>query len=194
MFKFGNKRNNSGFTLLESIIAVVMGGIILTGAISLLVNTIKNGKFVEKTFDVKKVLNQKGSQLFNNTTDEVAKIGDSQFAGSINPSQPINGYYDLLNESGCIINKTKTSLGEIGGVKGDLGNGDTDDTTTTTPDCSLSATPSSSILPAFRRQWIVNKDFPNKNDISFSVIVIAIQTNQILMSTTITKSDGVSVK
>lgn len=218
-----NFYSNHGFTLLEAIIALVIGAIILAGAITLGVTTIKNGKFVEKAFDVSVFLGQKTTQLFNNANNEIAKIPKGQTkVGSINPEQAVVEYFDLLNESGCVINPraitvpspivepTKvptskitdgsTSAKDSGkGKLGDFGNlGDLGDGTDTLPllDCSISAlsSPSSSTEPKFRRQWVVVKDFPSPGDITFSVVIIAIQTNQIVVSSAITKSDGASIK
>lgn len=202
MLKYKNHKRfilpGRGFTLLETMISIVVGAIILTGAITLIVSTVKKGKFVQKTFDTKTCLNQKISQLFNNVANELLKIPVGQASvGSINPEQPLAGYFDLLNDSGCVIN-TKIGVGTpidptkgITNKLGDLGNGDS---TTNTLDCSISANNSESKVPTFRRQWIINKDFPNKGDVSFSVVVIAIQTNQIVISNSTTKSDGVTVK
>ncbi|KAF0247802.1 MAG: hypothetical protein FD167_2797 [bacterium] len=224
-----NFYSNQGFTLLEAIIALVIGAIILAGGITLGVTTIKNGKFVEKAFDVSVFLGQKTTQLFNNANNEIAKIPKDQTrVGSINPEQAVVEYFDLLNESGCVINprvinraitnpspiveptevptsgvtgkSTNTNTKDSGrGKLGDLGNpGDLGDGADTLPllDCSISAlpTPSNSIEPKFRRQWTVVKDFPSPGDVTFSVVIIAIQTNQIVISSAITKSDGASIK
>lgn len=201
MLKYKNyKQSQKGFNLLETMIAIVVGAIILSGGISLIVSTVKKGKFVQKTFDTKTSLNQKNSQLLNNAANELAKILTNQTsAGSINPEQPLAGYFDLLNESGCVVNAaiglssptepTKDVANK--GKLGDLGNGDSGSTNL---DCSISANSSGSTIPMFRRQWIINKDFPSKGDTSFSVVVVAIQTNQIVMSSSITKSDGVTIR
>jgi type II secretory pathway pseudopilin PulG len=197
--------NTKGFTLIEAIIAVIISITILSGLTVLAVKAIKNAKFTEKFADTKVLINQKTTELFNNSTTELNKIPANQTtAGSINPSLPIIGYFDLLNENGCVIKRSQFTFvdpidpidpntkGLRGGL-GDIGNGyDTSDTTQL--DCSFSTSPSSSLTPKFRRQWAVAKDFPESGDVTFSIVIVAIQTNQIMISTVASKTDGFSLK
>ncbi|MBL8195963.1 MAG: hypothetical protein JNM06_19375 [Blastocatellia bacterium] len=62
----------------------------------------------------------------------------------------------------------------------------------TTLDCSTSAVlnPSQSLIPKFRRQWLIRKDFPNPNDVTACVIVVYQDTQTIARTHIITKSDG----
>jgi len=199
--------SSKGFTLIETIIAVAIGAIIFGGIATLCTSTIKNGKFVEKLSDTNVLLSQKLSDLFNNASVESAKIPNNVLrVGSINPSSPVNGYFDLLNESGCLISNPITSPvleppikagARFGtGKLGDLGSDTGDSPTQSALNCSTSTftTTSQSLIPKFRRQWVIAKDFPGVGDMTFSVVIVAIQTNQIVTASTITKSDGVSIK
>ncbi len=62
----------------------------------------------------------------------------------------------------------------------------------TTLDCPASnvLNPSNSLIPKFRRQWLVKKDFPNPKDVTVSVIVVYQDTNAIARTRVVTKSDG----
>lgn len=199
--------SSKGFTLIETIIAVAIGAIIFGGIATLCVSTVKNAKFVEKLTDTNTLLSQKMSDLLNNASVETAKIPkDVLRVGSINPSSPVSGYFDTLNESGCLISNPITSpvleppikagarLGT--GKLGDLDSNTGDSTTQPALNCSTSTftTTSQSLIPKFRRQWVIVKDFPGVGDMTFSVVIVAIQTNQIVTASTITKSDGVSIK
>lgn len=209
-----NFANSQGFTLMETIIAVIIAVIIVSGIAILCTRTVKNGKFVEKLSDTDILLSQKTTELFNHSAIETAKIPkDQSRAGSINPEQPVDGYSDLLNESGCVIgngikvsplpaieptkdttkvsstgNSTRGKLGDLGSDTGDLaiGNG---------LGCATAfKNPSQSTIPKFRRQWAVVKDFPGVGDVTLSVVIVAIQTNQIVSSNIITKIDGLTIK
>lgn len=222
------RANPKGFTLMECVIAICLTIIVLGGLAILLVNTIRNGKFVEKLADTNILLSDKTNQLFNSTPIEVSKIPTGQKqAGSIDPLQPIPGYFDVLNQSGCIIKRSQSlsnidistgiktvnrevetgikggiesgsgSTSETGGIKGgEIGGSGTVGTGSLGDllllDCSGSTfnNPSQSLEPKFRRQWIVTKGFPNTGDVTFSVVIVAIQTNQITLANTITKTDG----
>ncbi len=212
-----NLNSSCGFTLMETVIAISISIIILGGIVTLAVRVVKNGKFTEKLGDTNVLLTQKTTDLFNNTVGEVAKIpkGETR-AGSINPEQPITGYFDITNESGCVIKSSKsfpvpiipvepiveptkgikTSKTSNRGKFGDLGDdlGDSGDGSPLSCSTSTFKTPSNSLEPKFRRQWAVVKDFPALGDVSFSVVIVAIQTNQITMSSIITKSDGFTSK
>lgn len=225
-----NINNSNGFTLMECVIAICLVVIVLGGLVGLVVTTIRNGKFVEKLVDSNTLLSAKTNQLLNSTATEVSKLPKGQKrAGSIDPSQPVAGYFDVLNQSGCVIKRSSPTfstidteietgkgikssgtggpiggsgvttkakatgstgkLGDIGGDIGDLGD-------SSPLDCSTSTftNPNQALEPKFRRQWVVVKDFPATGDVSFSIVVVAIQTNQITLGTTITKSDGTVIK
>jgi hypothetical protein len=197
-----NKSNSSqGFTLMETTLAIAIATIILSGIMAVAVRTVKNGTFAEKLTDTNVLLSQKTSELFNNAVGEVAKIPKDEItAGSIDPNQPINGYFDITNESGCVIKggakvNVTSSIGKPGDLGGDTGDlGDLGNESGLNCSTSTLGNPSQSLIPKFRRQWIVTKDFPSDGDISFSVVIVAIQTNQITSSTVITKSDGFASK
>lgn len=210
-----NFANSQGFTLMETIIAVIIAVIIVSGIAILCTRTVKNGKFVEKLSDTDILLSQKTTELFNHSAIETAKIPkDESRAGSINPEQPVDGYSDLLNESGCVIGngikvsplpvieptKDTTKVSSIGnstrGKLGDLGSDTADlaDTGNGLECATAFKNPSQSTIPKFRRQWAVVKNFPGVGDVTFSVVIVAIQTNQIVSSNIITKIDGLTIK
>ncbi|MBK7993971.1 MAG: hypothetical protein IPK14_11290 [Blastocatellia bacterium] len=54
--------------------------------------------------------------------------------------------------------------------------------------------PSNSLIPKFRRQWLVKKDFPNPKDVTAYVIVVYQDTKTIARTQIITKSDGTTRK
>lgn len=209
-------RKNSGFTVMELAIAVFLSVAILAAIATLAVATVKNSKFTEKLVDTNILLSQKTNQLFNNSVGELTKIPTGQTrAGSIDPNEPINGYFDLLNENGCLIKTAFTSnpdpiikkssgttsdknIQRLPGDLGDGGGGNEVPTEFNPLDCStssaISSNPSTSFTAKFRRQWVVVKDFPSTQDITFSVVIVAIQSNTIIHSNIITKTDGVTTK
>lgn len=188
MLKICNKYSNNirkmkksnGFTLLEAAIAI---GILLLvfGTLTILaVTSVKNAKFEEHAINLNVLVSQKTSGLFGNITNELTKFpkGATQ-VGSINADTPATGYFDLLNESGCVVSISRVDS---------LGNRNLD--------CSGSIVnrPSNDLTPKFRRQWTIRKDFPQYSEITIAVVVVYQQTNQIVKSLTITKSDNVSSK
>ncbi len=182
--KYLNKVNKinktTGFTLLEAVIAIAISLLVFGGLTILAVTSVKNAKFEEHVVNLNALVEQKSSTLFNNVSQELNKFptGVGQM-GSINADTPLTGYYDLLNESGCVVSTTTLD---------GLGN--------RVLDCSgsITATPSNSLAPKFRRQWTVRKDFPYPGDVSVGVVVVYQQTNQIIKSTYVTKSDNLTSK
>jgi type II secretory pathway pseudopilin PulG len=170
----------NGFTLLEAVIAIAISILVFGGLTILGVNSVKTAKFEEHLINLNALVEQKSSALFNNITNELAKFptGATQ-VGSINVDSPVTGYYDLLNESGCIVSTTTLD---------GLGN--------RVLDCSGSIVgkPSNDLTARFRRQWSVKKDFPSPGDVTVALVVVYQQTNQIVKSTYITKSDNVTTK
>ena len=72
-----------------------------------------------------------------------------------------------------------------------MGNIDSNDNSSQL-DCSNSpvTNPNNSLIPKFRRQWVVKNNFPNTKDISIAVIIVNPENNQITRTFIITKSDG----
>lgn len=210
--KFLTKSNIRGFSLVEYMIAAILIGIMFGGLGKIMLTTINNGRFVQKFVDVNVLSLKKASELYNDSINQVNLIPKNQTQiGSINPNNPINGYFDLLNESGCLLSSFAQNPNDDGkGGKDDNPKGKTAKTDPinnlnqnnkqnyggATLDCSASnvLNPSNSLIPKFRRQWLVKKDFPNPKDVTAYVIVVYQDTKTIARTQIITKSDGTTRK
>lgn len=117
-------RNKNGFSLLEFIIAIILVGLVITILFSITVTGVKNGRFVQRLADVRTLASQKATQLFNDIPNQVKNfpVGQTQ-AGSLDPNNPVNGYFDLLNDSGCLINSSVVVIGKGSTPTQDLGGG-----------------------------------------------------------------------
>lgn len=205
------KPNIRGFSLTEYMIAAILIAIMFGGLGKVMVATIKNGRFSQKLTDVNLLCLKKATDLYNDSVNQANLIPKNQTQiGSINPNDPITGYFDLLNESGCLLGSftsnpnnddPKDDRGKDdnpkGGKTNPIDNLNKDDKQNygggaTTLDCSTAAVlnPSNSLIPKFRRQWLVRRDFPNPKDVTACVIVIYQDTNTIARTHLITKSDG----
>lgn len=203
--KYHSRHNTSGFTLLECAIAAILISIALGSLMKLAFTVIKNTTFDQKIADSKILITQKNTALFKDLANQISKIPSGQSkAGSVDPTAPIRGYYDFLNESGCLILNQSSQSGS-GASTGLVGSGSIDtigsgsiDTTggLASLDCSLSTstTPSNSTIAKYRRQWLISKDFPNHGDVSLAVTIVYQQTNQIADTFMITKTDGTTTK
>ncbi len=206
MFKFNqtnrtnthNTKNNiKGFTLLECAIAAILVTIALGSLMKLVFAVIKNTTFDQKVADSKVFIAQKNTDLFKDLPNQVAKIPVGQTKiGSVDPTVPMTGYYDFLNESGCLL--VSQSGGTGGGKTTGLGSTDTGAIggALNTIDCSNStvANPSTSTVARYRRQWMMIKDFPLNGDVSMVVTIVYQQTNQVADTSIITKTDGSNTK
>ncbi len=192
-----NKHNTSGFTLLECAIAAILITIALGSLMKLAFTVIKNTTFDQKVADSKILITQKNTTLFKDLANQISKIPSGQSrAGSVDPTAPITGYYDFLNESGCLILNRSSQSGS-GASTGLVGSGSIDTTGgLASLDCSASTstTPSTSTIVKYRRQWLISKDFPNPGDVSLAVTIVYQQTNQIADTFMITKTDGTTTK
>jgi hypothetical protein len=204
--KLKNKlnRTNQGFSAVEYMIAAIFLAIVFINLGKLLITGVKNGQFVKKLADVGALASQKTSELFNDTPNQVKLIPNGQTqAGSIDPNSPMPGYFDLLNESGCLINSPNPNPNPNPNPKGKDGRGidpiddiDKGQGTVSTLDCSKSTvpSPSNSTIAKFRRQWLIKRNFPTTNDVTSYVIVVKQDTNDIVRIRYATKSDGVVTK
>lgn len=203
-----------GFSAVEYIVAALLLAIIFVNVGKLLVSAITNGNLLQKAADSNDLATRKATALFNDAKNQIAKIPANQNqVGSIDPNQPVEGYFDLFNESGCLLNSPKIKLdidpggdkggsgggalgGPTGGTKGASTSPTGDEAEVSRIDCSTSnyTKPSQSLLPKFRRQWLVKKDFPNPKDTTFVVIVAYTNNNTIARSYVVTKSDGITGK
>lgn len=204
--KLKNKlnRTHKGFSAIEYMIAAILLVIIFINLGKLLITGVKNGQFVKKLADVGAIASQKTTELFNDTPNQVKLIPNGQTQiGSIDPNFPMPGYFDLLNESGCLITNSTGSPNPPNppNPKGKDGRGidpidDIDKGTINTLDCSKSTVPnpSNSTIAKFRRQWLIKKNFPTTSDVTSYVIVVKQDTNDIVRVRYATKSDGVVTK
>lgn len=213
--KFGSDRfNNRGFSLIEVIIAVILSSAVVAVLLTMTLGGLRGGRIALGINDMSFLTSQKASQLFKDISKEFKQLGNNtNRLGSIDVAEPISGYFDLLNESGCVL-KTNTyslevdtvgvdkgnnanSLGLGGGTKGgnDDGNNDKGDGgngAISGVDCSLATAgkPTDSLIARYRRQWVLVKDKPNLGDITVAVILIDLANNAIVRSEIITKVDG----
>lgn len=236
--KFGSKRfndrDNRGFSLIEVIIAVILSSAVVAVLLTMTLGGLRGGRIALGINDMSFLTSQKASQLFKDVSKELKQMGNNtNRLGSIDVAEPINGYFDLLNESGCVL-KTNTYSLEVdtvgvdkgssgnslglgggttkggggsgsGGTKGgnDDGNGNDDKGGSGNGgngingvDCSLATAgkPTDSLVPRYRRQWVLVKDKPNLGDITVAVILIDLANNAIVRSEIITKVDGEYIK
>jgi hypothetical protein len=230
--------NNKGFSLFEVVIAIILGISVMAVLMTLTLGGVKNNRFALTLADMSVLAEQKASDIFKNIPRELNNMSNGVSAlGSLNPEQPINGYFDLLNDSGCVLTtgyqlEGGTSKGDlglggsgkgglggsatgddgnaIGGGKGGLGTGGTrggnddgsgngDDGnggngngTVTGLDCSRATfgSPTSLLIPRYRRQWVVIKNRPNVGDTTVAIVLVDLISNSILRSELITKIDG----
>lgn len=199
------KDKNLGFSLIEVIIAITLLIALMAVAITMTVGGIKSAKTNQVIADLKTLGSQKNGEISNNLTNELKRFAsDQSLVGSINPSLPTNGYFDLLNESGCIVRKTSfvdsptkdipidPSKGQkfpAAGIRGDTGQGETGENNI---DCSKATfgIPSLSLTPRYRRQWAIAKDKPLAGDKTIAVIIIDLASNKIVRQEVLIKTDG----
>lgn len=191
-------KSSKGFSAAEWVVCAVILGIIFVNLGKQMVSSLNNGKFVQKIADTEVLSTQKATELFNDSKNQAAKISEGQTrAGSISPNQPVDGYFDLFNDSACLLRNyaQSSSTGDSPTKDGTSSSGTTEGTLSRL-DCSTSTfrEPSQSLEPKFRRQWLVVKDFPNKNDVTYSVVVVYLEKNQVVRLTTLTKTDGAITK
>ena len=221
----GRNFNNRGFGFLEIVIAVVLSSAVVAVLVTMTLGGLRGGRIALGINDMSLLTSQKCTQLFKDIPKELKLMsGNTNRLGSIDVAEPINGYFDLLNESGCVLKTNTYSLeneslgvdkgnngnslglgggttkgGSGGGTKGgDDGNGNDDDKggsgngTVTGVDCSLATDgkPTDSLVPRYRRQWVLVKDKPSTGDVTVAVIVIDLGNNSIIRSEIITKVDG----
>ena len=214
-----HKKRHKGFSLMELIVGIVLLTMVMGILLTITLGGVKNGKFTQTLADVTIITSQKSTEIFNSVTTQIKSIPNgSDHVGSIDPNEPIIGYTDYLNESGCLIKNSSIKQPTLdeppvkdGGVKGittsttsrtglgDIGNGDTDTGNidgAPALDCSKSpfASNSTSLAPKFRRQWLVIKNKPKLGDITVGVILVNQANNSIVRSETLVKVDGSSSK
>ena len=235
--------NSKGFSLFEVVIAIILGISVMAVLMTLTLGGVKNNRFALTISDMSTLTEQKACEVFKDIPREVSNMSNQiNTLGSINPAQPVNGYFDLLNDSGCVLTTgyqleggSKGDLGlglggsgkgglgggsgtgddgnGIGGGKGGLGTGGTrggnddgsgkgDDGnggnggggngTITGLDCSKATfgNPTSSLIPRYRRQWVVVKNKPDVGDTTVAIVLVDLISNSILRSQLITKIDG----
>lgn len=96
--------NNKGFSLLELVIVIILAGVLMAVTFNMTIGGVKNGELAEDLSDVSVLVSSKTTKLFNNLPAEMAKFGTNQtLAGSIDPTNLVPGYFDVLNQSGCVI-------------------------------------------------------------------------------------------
>ena len=210
--RINNRSNQKGFSLIEIIIAITLLIGLMAVLMTMVVGGVKSSKTGQHIADLKTLVSQKNSEITNNLPNELKRFAaDQTLVGSINPAEPVNGYFDLLNDSGCIVQKTtfsveppikvdptepstkdEKSTSLRGGKLGDIGTTDGDLPTQNVVDCSKATfgSPSSSPISRYRRQWAIAKDKPFSGDITTAVIILDLQANEIVRNEVFVKIDG----
>ena len=200
MFRKSSKTN--GFSLIEVVIAIILLIGIMSVMVTLTLGGIKTGRTSQNIADLRILASDKLGEITNNLDAQLKLIPASQQSvGSINPFSAVGGYFDVLNENGCVIKsaikgvdpidpnekEVKSGLGDLGDGGGEISDN--------AIDCSKSTfgKSSNSVTPRFRRQWVVVRNVPNKGDNTISVVIIDLVTNQIVRSQTLVKVEGVGV-
>ncbi|MFY9221016.1 MAG: hypothetical protein WAQ98_00015 [Blastocatellia bacterium] len=205
------KVKSNGFTVMELAIASLLVIIVMAVLFSMTTTGITNGRFVEKLSDASNLLTKKVADVYKNASIEVGKLKSNETQlGSIDPTNPIPGYFDILNASGCVL-ATSTVKPNDEPIKEPIkeptkgaknlqrGKGfepvDDIDKEPIEPqliDCSGATVinPSKSLIPMFRRQWMIVKDKPLRGDITVAAVIITIDKNTVLRSEVLTKIDG----
>jgi len=223
--------NNKGFSLFEVVIAIVLGISVMAVLMTLTLGGVKNNRFALTLADMSTLTEQKASDIFRDIPRQIASMSNGvNTLGSLNPEQPVNGYFDLLNDSGCVLKTGYQLEGSVGNGKGGFGTGTGDDGNVigggtgggkgglgtggtkggnddggdkgddgnggtgaiTGLDCSRATfgVPTSSLIPRYRRQWVVVKNKPNVGDTTVGIVLVDLVSNSILRSELITKIDG----
>lgn len=93
-----------GFHLVEYMIAAILIAIMFGGIGKIMLSTINNGRFSQKLTDVNLLSLKKATELYNDSVNQANLIPNNQTQiGSIDPNNPVTDYFDLLNESGCLL-------------------------------------------------------------------------------------------
>ena len=122
--KYHHLADNKGFSLFEVVIAIILGISVMAVLMTLTLGGVKNNRFALTISDMSTLTEQKASDVFKDIPREITNMPNGvNTLGSINPTQPVNGYFDLLNDSGCVLTTGYQLEGDTG--KGDLGLGDT---------------------------------------------------------------------
>jgi hypothetical protein len=116
--------NNKGFSLFEVVIAIILGISVMAVLMTLTLGGVKNNRFALTLSDMSTLTEQKASDIFKDIPRQIANMSNGvNTLGSLNPEQPVNGYFDLLNDSGCVLKTGSQLEGSVGNGKGDLGFG-----------------------------------------------------------------------
>jgi len=119
------KIGSKGFSLVEVIIAVILSSAVVAVLLTMTLGGLRGGRIALGINDMSFLTSQKASQLFKDVSKQFKQQGGStNRLGSIDVAEPVNGYFDLLNESGCVL-KTNTYSLEVDTVvidKGSSGN------------------------------------------------------------------------
>ncbi|MFY9224825.1 MAG: hypothetical protein WAQ98_19290 [Blastocatellia bacterium] len=121
----GKKFNSKGFGFLEIVIAVVLSSAVVAVLVTMTLGGLRGGRIALGINDMSLLTSQKCSQLFKDVSKELKAMGNNtDRLGSIDVAQPVNGYFDLLNESGCVLKTNIYSLENesLGVDKGNNGN------------------------------------------------------------------------
>src|SRR5262249_3023426 len=94
-------RNDAGTSLMEYIIALLLVATAFAAWLNLTATGVSNGTFTKRLGDVKDLASSKAAELAKQSDELVKAIPKNQrFIGSIAPGEPMEGFFDELDESG----------------------------------------------------------------------------------------------
>lgn len=172
-----SKSNNLGLSILECIIAILLISIALVSWASLTARSLRNGTFTRRLVDTEFLGMSKGSELIQNV-DKILKTLplEQTTAGSIKPGELVPGYFEQLNEAGCLITEAGIDCRNV------------------TLNNDLLPTLATAKIPRYTRQWSLVKDFPNNGDVSIYVLVVYRDNSEVLRTYKFVKPGVTSVK
>lgn len=172
-------KKQTGLSLIEFIIALVLVLVIIVGWMRITSNGIQNNHFMVQMGDVDTLGRSKTQSVIDNLGNILPHLGTQTVAGSLSPGQLLPGYSDELNESGCLIKPDGDGVdcSEVSQLPQTQGH-----------------TLSDSRTPRFNRQWLIKENFPDQGNISVMVRIERLGPNPIIRMFKQVKIDTVVTK
>lgn len=164
-----------GFTLIELVIALLIVGIGFVAWLGLASTTVNNGRYGQKLGDIRWAADTKAKVLVENIDSFLPLLTTQTQLGSIDPNNPIAGYYDELNENGFVIvtDNNHTYLIDQHGEK-------------------IVSPSKNEMIPQYIRQWRITKNVPNVDEITVVATLTRKENNQTVRIAREIKIDGLN--